>query len=293
MPSISSGRYRERVSMPNLGSPIVVFSDVDGFLRSPHTPAFAAGAAALRYLALDDAALVLCSGKTRAEVEFIRQKLDIRHPFICENGGAVIIPGGYFDLEIPNARAVAGYLAVEFGRAYADVVDILHRAADRLRIDIVGFSDMSIEEVARECGLPLLEARLAKLREYEEPFRLVDPGLAARSRLFKALDAAKLRGREGRPFDRAGAPVDRAVGVNLLTSLYRRSRGDLMTVGVTHTTPGDNLLGLVDHVIMAADENPGDESINVVDWAEAIVERVKGLRERLPSSVPQNTVYKG
>ena len=29
MPSIPSGRYRERVPMPNPGSPIVVFSDVD------------------------------------------------------------------------------------------------------------------------------------------------------------------------------------------------------------------------------------------------------------------------
>jgi len=31
---------------------------------------------------------------------------------------------------------------------------------------------------------------------------------------------------------------------------------------------------------MAADDNPGEESINVVDWAEAIVDRVKRLRER-------------
>ena len=280
MPSISRRAYRQPVPIARRGSSIVVFSDVDGVLRAPHMPAFTTAAATLKQLAGDDSALVLCSGKTRAELEFVQQKLDISHPFICENGGAVIIPSGYFDVEVPNARAVAGRQAVEFGRAYAEVVDILHRTADRLRIEIVGFSDMSIEEVARDCRLPLLDARLAKLREYEEPFRLIDPGLVARARLFKALDAAKLRGREGRPFDRAGAPVDCAVGVNLLISLYRRSRGDLTTIAVTHTTPGHSLLRLADSAIMAADDNPGEESINVVDWAEAIVDRVKRLRER-------------
>lgn len=268
----------------NISPSIVVFSDVDGVLREPHAPAFTKAAAALRQLALDDTALVLCSGKTRAELEFVQQKLDITHPFICENGGAVIIPNGYFDFDIPNTRSVAGYQAVEFGRAYAEVVDILRRTANRLRIGIVGFSDISIEEVATECRIPLLQARLAKLREYEEPFRFVDRAPAARSRLVKALDAASLRVREGGRFDRVGAPVDIAVGVNLLKSLYRRARGDVISVGVTHTTPDDNLLRLVDHSILAADDDPDAEAINVIDWAEAIVDRVKELRGKRTTS---------
>ena len=284
MPSISPGRYRQPVSITRSRSSIVVFSGVDGVLRSPHTTAFTRAAAALRQLADDDTALVLCSGKTRAELEFVQQKLDITHPFICENGGGVIIPNGYFEFDVPNARNIAWCQAVEFGRPYTDVVDILHRTADRLRIAIVAFSDMSIEDVARECQLPLLQARLAKLRECEELFRLIDPSATARSRLFKALDAASLRPREGGRFDRVGAPVDSKAGVNLLTGLYRRSRGDLITVGVTHTTPGDNLLRLVDHAIMAADDNTGDESIDVVDWADAIVDRVRGLREKQTTS---------
>lgn len=288
-------RYREPVSLPPIGSRIVVFSDVDGVLRAPHGPVFTTAAAVLKQLALDDAALVLCSGRTRAELEFVQQKLDITHPFICENGGAVIIPSGYFDVEVPDARGVGGWRAVEFGRAYADVIDILHRTANRQRIEIVGFSDMSIEEVATECQLPLLEARLAKLREYEEPFRLVDPSMAVRSRLFKALDAASLRAREGRPFHRASAPVDSTVGMKLLTGLYQRGRAGLITVGVTNTapdtntTPDTNLFRFVDHAILAADHNPGEESVDVVDWAEAIVDRVRQLREK--RTAPATHIY--
>jgi mannosyl-3-phosphoglycerate phosphatase len=292
MPSISGGRYRQSVSITHPRSRVIVFSDVDGVLRAPNTPAFTTAAAALRQLAFDDTALVLCSGRTRAELEFVQQKLDITHPFICENGGALMIPHGYFGFELPNSHNVAGCQAVEFGRAYTDVVDILHRTAARLRIEILGFSGMSIEEVAKEWQLPLLQARLAKLREYEEPFRLIDPDPAARSRLFKALGAAGLHCRTGGRFERVGAHLDSAAAVNLLNSLYRRGRSDLITLGITRTTPDDSLFKLVDYAIMAADDDPlagrsaagaeaaGEESITVVDWAEAIVDRVKELRRK-------------
>jgi mannosyl-3-phosphoglycerate phosphatase len=256
-----------------------VFSDVDGVLRAPHTPAFTTAAAVLRDLAFDDTALVLCSGMTRAELEFVQQKLDITHPFICENGGALMIPNGYFGSDVPNTRRVAGCQAVEFGRAYAEVVDILHRTAERLRTEIVGFNDLSIEDVAKEWQLPLLQARLAKLREYEEPFRVVDPGSAARSRLFKALGAAGLHCRGGGRFERVGAHPGSGGAVELLNSLYRRGRSDLINVGITRTTPDDNLFKLVDYTIMVADD-PGEASITVVDWAEAIVDRVKELRRK-------------
>jgi mannosyl-3-phosphoglycerate phosphatase len=275
------------VLFPKPDSSIVVFSDLDRVLGAPHAEAFTMAAAVLRQLEADNTALVLCSEKTRAELGFIQQKLEITHPFICEDGGAVIVPDGYFHFEIPNARRVAGCQVLEFGRAYADVVDILHRTADRLQIEIVSFSDMSIEEVARECQLPLLEARLAKLREYEEPFRLVDPAFASRSRLFKALDAASLRGREGGRFDRVGGPVDSPAGVRLLTGLYRRDRGDLITVGITHRTPHGRLPRLVHDAIMVAVDDSPEGSVDVVDWAEAIVDHVIRLRGKRRRSAPE------
>ncbi len=178
---------------------IVVFSDVDAILLDPHMPSFASAATVLSRLVLEDVVLVLCSSRTRAEIELIQQELGLNAPFICENGGAVFIPGGYFDFDVPGARELAGYQTVEFGRAYSDVVRTLRRTAERLRIEIIGFGDMSIEEVARECGLPLLQARLAKLREYGEYFRTLDPGPAVRSRLSKALNRRRPPVRQRRP----------------------------------------------------------------------------------------------
>ncbi len=258
----------------------MVFSDVDRVLSAPHSAAFIRAAAVLKQLALDNTALVLCSGKTRAEVAFVQQKLDLAHPFICEHGGAVIVPARYFDIAIPNTHRTAGEEIIKFGRAYSEVIEILHRTARRLRIEIVGFSDMSIEEVARECQMSLLEARLAKLREYDEPFRLLDSGASSRSRLFRALDAESLRGREGRPFNHVGAPVDSSLGVQLLSNLYRRARGDVITVAVTDGVPHSMLARLADDVIKVAADDIGGESIDIADWADAIVDHVHQRRDR-------------
>ena len=40
--------------------------------------------------------LVLCSSKTRAEIEAIQRRIGIADPYITENGGAIVAPPGYF-----------------------------------------------------------------------------------------------------------------------------------------------------------------------------------------------------
>jgi mannosyl-3-phosphoglycerate phosphatase len=281
MPCGGDRRYGPKVT-DSTDARIVVFSYMDAVLSNPQGARFSRSARALKRLTPYDAALVLCSGKTRAELQFIQQKLDIEHPCICENGGAVLIPDRYFGFDVPNVHSVAGYHAVEFGRPYAAIVDSLRRAASRLRLRIQGFSDMSIDDVARECRLPLLEARLAKLREYTEPFRVLDGSGDARARLFTALHAAGLRAVRGPFFDCASAPVDIDVGVNLLTMLYRRQSAQVLTIGLAPDETDHQLLPLVDRAVIApADPNP---EINLMDWTAAIVDAVESMRNRHPKA---------
>ena len=281
---------------PNL--PVVVCSDVGGRLLDCHTSSFDATRAACDLLTAEGVPIVFCSSKTRAEMELVQQKLDVHHPFISENGGAVFVPAGYFGFDVPNARRVAGYQAVEYGRPYADVVEVLHRTAERLRIDIVGFSDMSVEEVAIDCGLPLLQARLAKLREYDEPFRILDGDPSARTRLFKALGAVRLGPATGRRYEHVGAPVGKGAGVSLLCALYRRAFGAVFTVGlgsdlsdlsllrhvdipviVRHET--DTAAALLSHLTTARLTRAGDPA----EWVHVMVDVVRLVRER-ESGVP-------
>ena len=94
---------------------------------------------------------------------------------------------------------------------------MLHRVADRLGIEIATFGDMSVEEVAVDCGMPLLQARLAKFREYTEPFRLLRDN-ADVNKLLKVLRSAGLSCSRHGHYYHAGA-VRRDVGAQLLRGL--------------------------------------------------------------------------
>lgn len=258
--------------------PIVVFSNADTVLRDPREPAFATAGRLLQQLRSENVAIVLCSSHTRAELEFIQQMLGTGDPFICEHGAGVFVPEGYFPVRIPGARVFAGRHAIEFGRPYADVVDALRQSAERLGVEIAGFSDMSIETVAHECGVSLLHARLAKLRDYEERFRVLDPNPDAFTRLAKALHAPRLRAVRAEPFHYAGAPVDHLHGVNLLKSLYRRVHGAVEALVMSDAASDSNLSALASQRFAMPGTSSGDGSPGVVDWAEAIVEAVHDLR---------------
>ena len=269
--------------MPN--SRLVVFADIDGVLGDQHGGAFFADAAAtLKPLRRDDVPLVLCSRRTRAEIEAIQQRIGIRHPFVCEGGGAVFIPGDYFGFNVSGVRDLAGYHAVEYGRPYAEVVEILHRTADRLGIDIIGFSDMSVEEVARDCHVPLLEARLAKLLEYGERFRVLDSNESTRSRLVRGLNATRLRCVTGRRYDYVGAPVDTSTGVTLLCRLYQYADEGVFTVGIGGRIADDTLPPALDRRVTVSHDDPARGGVNAVSWAETIVGIAEELR-RHESSV--------
>jgi mannosyl-3-phosphoglycerate phosphatase len=260
---------------------LVVFADVDGVLGDLHGGAFFADAAAtLKPLRRHDIPLVLCSSRTRAEIEAIQQELGIRQPFVCESGGAVFIPEGYFGFNVPGARDLAGYEAVEYGRPYAEVVHILHRTAERLAIDIVGFSDMSVEEVARDCHVPLLQARLAKLREYGERFRVLGSNASTRSRLVRGLNTTRLRCVTGERYDYVGAHVDTSRGVNLLCGLYQHADEDVLTVGIAGRMADDTLLRQVDRLVNMSHDDPAKGSVDVVSWAEAIVDIAEERRRQ-------------
>jgi mannosyl-3-phosphoglycerate phosphatase len=209
---------------------LLVFCDLDQSLLDPLShDVDAAGRASLDRLTRRRVPIVFWSDKTRAELEVIQYKLGTYHPFICERGAAVFVPRGYFGVAVPQARDVAGYEVVEFGRSYADVVTTLHRSADRLGIAVRGFSDMSVKDVATECGMPLLQARLAKLREYSELFRVVETERGASPRLLKALRAAGLHC-TSRGLHHYAGTGRRDIAAQFLCRLYQRAFGDVETI---------------------------------------------------------------
>src|SRR5512135_2792694 len=75
---------------------IVIFTDLDGTLLDEVNYSWSEAQPALNLIKSGATPLILCSSKTRAELEAYRVQLDNHHPFIAENGGGIFIPRGYF-----------------------------------------------------------------------------------------------------------------------------------------------------------------------------------------------------
>jgi mannosyl-3-phosphoglycerate phosphatase len=178
----------------------------------------------------------------------------VNDPFICEDGAVLFVPAGYRGFEVPGARETAGYQVVAFGRPYGELVAALRRAAERQRADIIGFHDMSVEAVAIDLQVPILQAQLAKLREFSEPFRFIASDRITVRRLLASLRndgfGYVLHGR----YVHAGSCVSYDAAAAVLIRLFRRGGTEITTVAFGDNASDARLLGLVDYPIIVRND---------------------------------------
>jgi HAD superfamily hydrolase (TIGR01484 family) len=74
----------------------IIYTDLDGTLLDEKSYSFLDAAPALRAAQAKGIPVIFCSSKTSAEIARIRQQLEVRDPFIVENGAAIFTPTGYF-----------------------------------------------------------------------------------------------------------------------------------------------------------------------------------------------------
>lgn len=229
----------------------IIFSDLDGSLLDAADYSFAGAKPALGVIRTREIPLVLCSSKTRGEIEEYRRWLDNGHPFIAENGGGIFIPQGYFqsppDLPKPLvAEMFDGYRLVRLGTPYAEIRRRFVALRERHGAKVRGFGDMTAEEVAELTGVPLGEAVLAKRRDFDETF--VFDGAPDESFL-KAIEADGLRWTQGQFFHILG-DHDKGRAVELLESLYRREYGAVTTIGLGDSLNDLPMLKAVDRPVL-------------------------------------------
>lgn len=223
---------------------IVIFTDLDGTLLDRDTYAWDAAEPALRLLRDRGVAWVLVTSKTRAEVEHWRRVMANDHPFVVENGGATLIPAGYFE-GVPGATRQNGNEVIRRGEPYGRLIAALELASHASQCRVRGFHNMSVEEVATACHLPFEQAVLAKRREYDEPFEISDPERAGE--LEAAIAAQGMKTVRGGRFRHVSGRHDKGCAVKLLTSLFRHhADSQVTTIGLGDGPNDIPLLNAVD-----------------------------------------------
>lgn len=226
--------------------PMLVFTDLDGTLLDEFDYSFNAALPALDKLRAHGVPLVLCSSKTRAELELYRRRLDNHHPFIVENGGGIFIPPGYFSQPVGGAEMRGEYQVVAFGTSHALIRRHLRTLSERLGVAVRGFSEMSASEVAALTGLPVAEAELARQRDFAEPFVFAG---APDQGFLQAITDAGLFWTQGRFFHLMGQH-HKGRAVRFLKSLYEREFGTLYSVALGDAYNDLPMLQEVDHAVL-------------------------------------------
>jgi mannosyl-3-phosphoglycerate phosphatase len=229
--------------------PFLVLSDLDGCLLDRRTYDWTAAGPALEALHGLGVPLILCSSKTRTEVEVHRGALAGPHPFIVENGGAVFVPRAYFPFAHPMTRTDGPYKVLEFGIPYARLVELFREIRQRTRLPLHGFSDMTVKEVAFYTGLGEAEAERARAREYDEPF-MASLGPGDEVELLREAGARGLTVVRGGRFLHLMGDHAKGRAAEALIRMYRTLWAGIPTVGLGDGANDVSLLEVVDHPVV-------------------------------------------
>ncbi len=220
----------------------VVFSDLDGTLLDENYDFSFAQSVVARLKALN-VPVVLCSSKTRLEIEYFRKQLSIDTPFSSENGAAIFIPSGYFEAGNYWTRQTNQYDIIELGIAYS----LIRKKFDRIRktcaTEAIGFGDMTPEELAKDSGLKIELAELAKKREYTEPFRI---NKSNETEFLRAIRKEGLHYTVGGKYHHLLGDHDKGKAVLLLKELFFKKFKQVRTVGVGNQFNDVAMLKVVD-----------------------------------------------
>ena len=292
--------WRQPFAQPATGAArrVVVVTDIDGSLLEPGTHSLHEERAALEFLTARGIPLVINSSRTRAEIERLHQTLRLQTPFISEQGSALFVPHGSLPVVPAYAHPTVGGGVIEFGRRYYEVVETLRLTSRELGVDIVGFADLTIDDVAHELGVPIVEAQLAKLREYTELFRIVDEREPTRRRLLKALRRRGLRCVRVGEHHLVSAAQDRAESLWALKTIWAEVWDEPLIIGLADSEDDIGWVRQADVAIFVQPDGVGvpsrvlsklptihvTRSMGRAGWSEAIFECVGSLMQQLGAS---------
>ena len=201
----------------------LIFSDLDGTLLNHDDYSFHGAIHALEKIRQWNIPLILNSSKTMAEVVEVRNAMQNHHPFVVENGGAVLIPQGYFpDCGRPLTKHIFGPQRDEF-------LPLIHRIRKAGHFSFKGFDDFTTSEISQETGLSLEQAENAKKRIASEPIKWLGDH-ASMKHFQKALEQENLKLIKGGRFWHVMGDTDKARAMDWLVARFRKYKKSKITV---------------------------------------------------------------
>ena len=229
----------------------IIFTDLDGTLLDHDTYSYAKAKPALNLVKKKKIPLIICTSKTRVEIERYRKKLGNKHPFISENGGGIFIPKKYFSFRFKSNTEDRYYFIIRLGARYKRLLKVL--SSIKKRYGLICFHDLSVDELAKDTGLSREEARLAKRREFDSAFRIFNP--MHEKKILTEIKKRKLNYTIGDRYYHIMGNSDKGKAVRILSELFKREYGEIMTLGIGDSQNDFRMLDNVDNGFLVMHKN--------------------------------------
>lgn len=242
-----------------------MFTDIDGTLVDINTAEYGKETDKLiRLIKERNIPLILASAKTRLEQNKIREDLGISDPFIVENGGAIVIPKGYFpdyalrDIKYPlretqeiknEARDVNHEIVVELGKPADYIRAKLSDIRKKYSINFRGVADISVEKLSNLALISRDQAKRMAQRNYGETILQIQSEDIARFIKYVQEDGMKVI-HGGRFFD-VTVGTDKGIAVGILKKLFKdKFHNNVTFFGIGDSTNDIPMLNLMDIPIL-------------------------------------------
>lgn len=233
---------------------LVVFTDLDATLLDHHTYSYEAARPALRRLEELDIPVVLNSSKTASEINHLRKKMNNSHPFVIENGAAIIIPSGYFDQ--PEEEII------NFSTDYSVIVEYLNSLGESGYL-FRNFDALDVESVSELTGLDNENSRMAKDRFGSEPLLWDDS--ADKLLSFKAeIESENLRLIKGGRFYHVTGLFDKGTAIKHMLALFQKKykNKNILSIGLGDSPNDLGMLNVVDQPVVIKSERSSEMVLN-------------------------------
>lgn len=225
----------------------LLFTDLDGTLLDARSYSFEAARPALARVHELGIPLVICTSKTFAETLPLIEDLGSGGPCIVENGGAIYArPGPWGKGTVLVEFRLGGWERIDLGMPYSRLVEGLQAMRRQLGLSLIGFSDLTVEEVAHACGFTRVEASRAKIREFDEPFFIEQETPVDISRVEELARVQGMKVHRGGRFHHLTGAHDKGQAVEILLRTFVRSGGRHVSVGVGDSPNDLTMLKTVD-----------------------------------------------
>jgi mannosyl-3-phosphoglycerate phosphatase len=260
----------------------LVFSDLDATLLDHDNYSFAAANQALAKLKTLDIPLILNSSKTKPEMNKIRAALENKHPFIIENGAALIIPPHYFDNTAEEA--------INFSTEYQTILETLSELRTK-GFKFRNFDVLTAKDVSELTNLSEEGAQMAKARFGSEPL-LWDDTEENLQLFIEEINSRQLKLIKGGRFYHVIGLFDKGFAIEKARVLFEKKypNKEIVTIGLGDSPNDLPMLETVDIAIVIKSGRSSEMKLNNKNVIFSKHEGPLGWNEEMLSLLAQQGV---